>query len=171
MPRKSETDDQDDQDDDDLYLFVALKLQDGRSVDDVRRLLAKKNVPAKEARTMVLNVYAAQKLQDGLKPSEVRKLLRDEGVDPEEARAIVAELRQATEEPAEEPAQEQAGGGGGALRGWGITLLILGIGSFILPLMNLQFRLLNALGDAAPVFGAVLAVVGAVLLFLSFRSN
>lgn len=55
---------------------------------------------------MVLNVYAALKLQDGCKPSEIRKMLQEEDVTAEEARAIVAELRQATEEPA----PEQGGG-------------------------------------------------------------
>ena len=168
MPKKPEAVDQGD---DDLYLFVAQKLQDGRTVAEVRKLLAKRNVPAEEARTMVLNVYAAQKLQDGCKPSELRKLLQEEDATPEEARAIVAELRQATEEPAPEEGGGGGGGGGGALRGWGITLLILGIGSFILPLMNLQFRLLNVFGEATPFLGAGLAVVGAVLLVLSFRSG
>ena len=57
------------------------------------------------------------------------------------------------------------------VRGWGITLLILGIGSFILPLLGLQFRLLNLFGDATPVLGAGLAVLGAVLVGLSFRSG
>lgn len=53
------------------------------------------------------------------------------------------------------------------MRGWGITLLILGIGSFILPLMGMQFRLLSLFGDAAPIVGIALAVIGGLLLFAS----
>ena len=164
MPQKHDTTDEDD----DLYLFAAMKLQDGVSVAKVRGLLEKKNVSAEEARTMVLNVYAAQLLQNGRKPSEVRKLLVKEDATVEEARAIVAEMRQATEEPA---AEETGGGSGSAMRGWGIMLLILGIGSFVLPFLGVQFRLLAIFGIFAPVLGGILAVVGAVLLILSFQSR
>ena len=114
---------------------------------------------------MVLNVYAAQKLQERHSASEVRELLlAEKNVTPEEARAIVAELRKASAQP-----DDGAGGGGGGMRGWGITLLILGIGSFILPLIGLQFRLLNLFGAATSIIGAVLALIGAVLVILSFR--
>jgi hypothetical protein len=54
---------------------------------------------------------------------------------------------------------------------WGGTLLILGVGSFILPLVGLQFRLLSLLGDSTPILGAMLAVAGGVLLALSYRSG
>jgi hypothetical protein len=152
--------------DDDHFLNAAQKLQEGHAVAEVRKLLvAEKSVPAGEAQSIVLNVYAAQKLQEGHKPSEVRELLlAEKNVTPEEARAIVAEVRKATTEPA-----PVAAAGSSAMRGWGITLLILGIGSFILPLMGLQFRLLNLFGEATPFLGAGLAVAGAVLLVLSLR--
>ena len=45
-----------------------------------------------------------------------------------------------------------------------VTLLVLGIGSFILPFFGLQFRLLNLLGDAQPIVSIGLALVGGVLL-------
>ncbi len=54
------------------------------------------------------------------------------------------------------------------MRGLGVALLILGIGSFILPLFGMQFRILNLLGEQSqPVVAVVLAVIGAVLLFVS----
>src|SRR4051812_27323416 len=95
---------------DDLYLLVAQKLQAGRTGAEVRKLLAKRNVPAEEARTMVLNVYAAQKLQQGCKPSEVRQLLQEEDATREKARVIVAELRRGSGDPA----REKGRGGGGS---------------------------------------------------------
>lgn len=49
--------------------------------------------------------------------------------------------------------------------------MILGVGSFILPLVGLQFRLLSLLGDSTPILGAMLAVAGGVLLALSYRSG
>ncbi|MBM4069916.1 MAG: hypothetical protein FJ271_13335 [Planctomycetes bacterium] len=152
--------------DDDKFLYAAEKLQDGRTVAEVRKLLiAKKGVPAEEAQSIVLNVYAAQKLQEGLKASEVRELLlAKKNVTPEEARAIVAEVRESLAEP-----DPVAPAGGNAMRGWGITLLVLGVGSFILPLMGLQFRLLNLFGQATPFLGGGLAVLGAVLVVVSLR--
>jgi hypothetical protein len=57
------------------------------------------------------------------------------------------------------------------MRGWGIILLIFGIGSFVLPMMGMQFRLLSIFGEAAPIVGIILAVVGALLLALSFRGG
>lgn len=158
-----------DNDDDDHYLYAALRLQEGKTVSEVRKLLtSKKRIPADEARTMTLNVFAAQRLEEGLSASEVRKLLlAEKGVTEDEARSIVAELRKAREQADDDAGS--GGGGGSAMRGWGITLLILGIGSFVLPLMGLQFRLLNLFGAATPVLGAVLAAVGVVLVILSLR--
>ena len=36
--------------------------------------------------------------------------------------------------------------------------------------MGLQFRLLSLFGDATPIVAVILAIVGGVLLFLSFTS-
>ncbi|MFO0969239.1 MAG: hypothetical protein U0793_27095 [Gemmataceae bacterium] len=160
--------DRDDRDDDDHFLYAAEQLEAGHTVAEVRKMLiSRKRVPEEESRSIVLNVYAAQKLQEGYKPSAVRDLLlQEKNVTPEEARAIVAELREATEEPAREESAPATGTG--TMRGLGIAFLVLGIGSFILPLMGLQFRALGAFGQATPFIGAGLAVVGAVLLILSF---
>jgi hypothetical protein len=50
----------------------------------------------------------------------------------------------------------------------GGTLLVLGVGSFILPLFGMQFRLLNIFGDAQPLVGLALATIGAILLIAGF---
>lgn len=48
-------------------------------------------------------------------------------------------------------------------RAWGIRLMIIGIGAFALPLIGLQFRVLNLLGAVLPVAAVVLGIVGFVL--------
>ena len=53
------------------------------------------------------------------------------------------------------------------MRSWGIYLLIFGIGSFLLPMMGLQFKLLSLLGNSTPIVGGLLTVAGVVLLVLS----
>lgn len=59
---------------------------------------------------------------------------------------------------------------GGIMRSWGIWLLVLGIGSFVLPYMGLQFRILSIFGESLPMVAGGMAVVGAVLLALSLRA-
>lgn len=57
------------------------------------------------------------------------------------------------------------------MRTWGIWLLVLGVGAFILPYFGLQFKILNVFGEALPMVAGGIAVVGAVLLALSFRAG
>jgi hypothetical protein len=57
------------------------------------------------------------------------------------------------------------------MRSWGIYLLIFGIGSFLLPMMGLQFKLLSLLGNSTPIVGGVLTVAGIVLLVLSIAET
>ena len=57
------------------------------------------------------------------------------------------------------------------MRNGGIWLLVLGIGAFILPYFGLQFKILNVFGEALPMVAGGIAVVGAVLLALSFRAG
>ena len=45
--------------------------------------------------------------------------------------------------------------------GW--FLVILGVGSFILPLFGLQFKLMMLFGDS-PIVAIVMAIVGAIIL-------
>jgi hypothetical protein len=49
----------------------------------------------------------------------------------------------------------------------GLSLLLVGIASFILPAFGLQIRRLNRLGPNAPILGGVLGFVGAGLMFVS----
>ncbi len=56
------------------------------------------------------------------------------------------------------------------MRSWGIWLLVFGIGSFVLPFMGLQFKILSLFGESLPMVAGAMAVVGAVLLALSFRA-
>lgn len=46
------------------------------------------------------------------------------------------------------------------MRGWGITFVIFGIGSFILPLMGLQFKLLSLFGEYQSIAGVALLIIG-----------
>jgi hypothetical protein len=56
------------------------------------------------------------------------------------------------------------------MRNWGIFSLILGVGAFVLPMMGMQFRLLNVFGEEnTPLLAGLLIVVGVVLVGLSMR--
>lgn len=57
------------------------------------------------------------------------------------------------------------------MRSGGIWLLVLGIGAFVLPYFGLQFKILSVFGDALPMVAGGVAVVGAILLALSFRAG
>jgi hypothetical protein len=57
------------------------------------------------------------------------------------------------------------------MRGWGILLIVLGVGSFILPMMGMQFRLLSLFGEHTGIAGAVMAVLGVILLGISFKTG
>jgi hypothetical protein len=56
------------------------------------------------------------------------------------------------------------------MRSWGIWMLVLGIGAFVLPYVGLQFKILSIFGEALPMVAGGMAVVGGVLLALSFRA-
>lgn len=55
------------------------------------------------------------------------------------------------------------------MRGWGGTLILLGIGSFILPMFGMQFILLSFFGAATPIVAIVMIIAGAAMMF--FDSN
>lgn len=57
------------------------------------------------------------------------------------------------------------------MRNTGIWLLVLGGGSFVLPMFGLQFRILDILGEARPFVAGAMALVGAVMVAISFRSG
>ena len=56
------------------------------------------------------------------------------------------------------------------MRSTGVWLLILGVGAFVLPYFGLQFKILSVFGEALPMVAGGMAVVGAVVLALSFRN-
>ena len=56
------------------------------------------------------------------------------------------------------------------MRNTGIWMMVFGVGAFVLPYMGLQFRILSIFGEALPMVAGGLAVVGAVLVGLSFRA-
>ena len=55
------------------------------------------------------------------------------------------------------------------MRTWGIWMMVFGVGAFVLPYVGLQFKILSIFGEALPMVAGGLAVVGAILLGLSFR--
>lgn len=60
--------------------------------------------------------------------------------------------------------RDDAEGGGGGPNNIGVWMLIIGVGSFLLPLVGLQFKLIGALGEYQMVAGGLFAVVGLVLV-------
>jgi drug/metabolite transporter (DMT)-like permease len=48
--------------------------------------------------------------------------------------------------------------------GWGIFLIILGAGSLLLPLIDVQFRLMELVDPWQPFAGIVVAVIGVALV-------
>ncbi len=53
----------------------------------------------------------------------------------------------------------------------GVLLIVFGIGSLLLPMFDLQFRLMSLLDDYQPIAGIVVAGIGAVLVFLGMRNK
>jgi cytochrome c-type biogenesis protein CcmI len=58
---------------------------------------------------------------------------------------------------------------------WGTSLVVVGVGSLLLPLLESQFRLLTRfhemLGNAQPAAGIFIAVLGCVFLLRGIRTN
>jgi hypothetical protein len=55
--------------------------------------------------------------------------------------------------------------------GFGVLLIIFGIGSLILPQFNLQFRLMSLLDNLQPIAGIIVAAIGVLLVVLGIRKN
>lgn len=51
----------------------------------------------------------------------------------------------------------------------GILLVVLGLGSLVLPLLNMQFTFMQVVDDYQPFAGIIVAAIGGVLLFLSMQ--
>ena len=54
---------------------------------------------------------------------------------------------------------------------FGVFLLIMGLGSLLLPLIGMQFRLMSLLDPAQPIAGIAITAVGGLLIFLGARQN
>jgi hypothetical protein len=55
----------------------------------------------------------------------------------------------------------------GSMRSWGNSLIVIGLGSFVLPLFGLQFKIINIFGAYQGIAGIVAAVLGLILVLLS----
>ena len=53
----------------------------------------------------------------------------------------------------------------------GVLLIVFGVGSLLLPMFDLQFRLMSLLDDYQPVAGIVLAGIGAILVVLGMQGR
>ena len=53
--------------------------------------------------------------------------------------------------------------------GWGILLILLGAGSLLLPMLGFQFTLMELVDDFQPWAGIVVAVIGAILVFMGMN--
>lgn len=57
------------------------------------------------------------------------------------------------------------------MRRWGIWCLILGAGSFVLPLVGMQFVLLDLFGEARPYVAGAMIIAGAAMLASSYKAE
>lgn len=57
------------------------------------------------------------------------------------------------------------------MKEFGGLLLLFGIGSFVLPLVGLQFKIFRLFGDKSTVVGVVVAVVGGALLAFGMKEE
>lgn len=53
--------------------------------------------------------------------------------------------------------------------GWGVFLIILGAGSLLLPMLDLQFRLMEFVDDYQPYAGILVAIIGVALVLLGMN--
>jgi threonine/homoserine/homoserine lactone efflux protein len=53
--------------------------------------------------------------------------------------------------------------------GFGGLLVILGIGSLLLPMFDIQFQIMSLFDDFQPAAGIAVAAIGAVLLYMGIR--
>jgi hypothetical protein len=53
--------------------------------------------------------------------------------------------------------------------GLGAFLIILGVGSLLLPMFDIQFQIMSLLDDYQPVAGIAIAAIGAVLVYLGLQ--
>ncbi len=52
------------------------------------------------------------------------------------------------------------------MKRWGLLLVVIGVGSFILPMFGMQFRLVNLAGGDPSASGVLFIIAGAVLYLI-----
>ncbi|TCZ78799.1 hypothetical protein E0485_06905 [Paenibacillus albiflavus] len=57
------------------------------------------------------------------------------------------------------------------MRNFGVILLILGIGGFILPYFGIQFKIFNKLGEYETIGEIAAIVIGAILVVISLMKS
>jgi hypothetical protein len=51
----------------------------------------------------------------------------------------------------------------------GVLLVILGLGSLLLPMLNVQFRLMELVDPYQPYAGIAVAIIGTVLIYVAVQ--
>ena len=51
----------------------------------------------------------------------------------------------------------------------GLLLVVLGLGSLVLPLLDMQFTFMQLVDDYQPFAGIIAAAIGGVLLYISMQ--
>ena len=54
---------------------------------------------------------------------------------------------------------------------FGVFMLVMGVGSLVLPMVGMQFKLMSLFQPAQPVAGIAVAAVGGACLFLGGRKT
>ena len=57
------------------------------------------------------------------------------------------------------------------MTGFGVLLIVLGVGSLLLPMLDMQFRLLGFVDPYQPWAGLVVGVIGAVLVGMGLQRS
>jgi hypothetical protein len=57
------------------------------------------------------------------------------------------------------------------MRQSGTWLLILGVGSFILPMMGMLFTILTVFGESLPLVAGAMAMAGVAMVGFSYRQK
>ena len=55
--------------------------------------------------------------------------------------------------------------------GFGALLIILGVGSLLLPMFDIQFQIMSLLDDYQPIAGIAIAAVGVLLVVLGLQRS
>jgi hypothetical protein len=100
-----------------------------------------------QARAIAEGVLRERRVQ---LPADLKELRRRAATAEAEADRRMAEL---------DAARDRAVG-----RAWGIRLIVIGLGAFVLPVFGLQFRVLMPFGLVLPIAAAIIAISGYILV-------